>query len=265
MKYVYLCFMGTLLALIACTAVPKNPTNGASPVQIPLPPENPAATGFDAAGSDPAAVVLADAVMLAQGSRAAWDNTHYISWNFFGARTLLWDKWTGLVRIEWLKRPLKVIVDIDDNTGKVWMDGAIQTHPDTLKKYLDMGKKVWINDSYWLAMPYKLKDSGVTLKSLGQSATADGRAADLLQLTFKGVGVTPDNKYQVWVDRETHLVSQWAFFNQFTDEKPRFTNPWKDYKRYGSILLSGDRGRGEAHLNPIQVLSEVPEGTFERF
>ncbi len=46
---------------------------------------NPAADGFDMAGSDPKAVEIADQVMQAMGGRKAWDNTHYISWNFFGA------------------------------------------------------------------------------------------------------------------------------------------------------------------------------------
>jgi len=265
------CFYGLciiVLAAVSCTTAQKKVTTTAAtpPPAVPTAsaPENPAAVEFDATGSDAAAIAIADEVMRAQGGRAAWDKTRYISWNFFGSRTLLWDKWTGLVRVEWLKRPLKVVVDIDDTTGKVWLNGVEQTQQDSLKKYLDMGKKVWINDAYWLVMPFKLKDSGVTLKSLGQSPSADGLAADLLQLTFKGVGVTPDNKYHVWVDQATRLVTQWAFFNSFSDEKPRFVNPWKDYKRYGNIMLSGDRGRGEAHLNPVQVLATVPEGTFER-
>ena len=45
-------------------------------------------------------------------------------------------------------------------------------------------------------MPFKLKNSGVTLKYLGDTtATKDGKPADVLQLTFEGMGVTPDNKH----------------------------------------------------------------------
>jgi hypothetical protein len=241
------CFI--LICLLAACQTPQKstqsvPTTSAKEV-------NPAAAGFDAAGSDPAAIAIANEVMLAQGGRTAWDNTHFIAWNFFGSRKLNWDKWTGVVTVEWLKKPWKVVVDIDDTTGKVWLNGTEQTQPDTLAKYLDLGKKAWINDSYWLVMPYKLKDSGVTLKSLGKSNTEDGLSADLLQLTFKGVGVTPDNKYHVWVDQNTRLVTQWAFFTKYTDEKPAFVNPWKDYKKYGQIMLSGDRGRGK--LEGIEV------------
>ncbi len=52
---------------------------------------NPPAPGFDEAGSDPKAVDLADVVMKAMGGRKAWDNTHLITWNFFGTRRLVWD------------------------------------------------------------------------------------------------------------------------------------------------------------------------------
>jgi hypothetical protein len=225
---------------------------------------NPPAPGFNAAASDAKAIAIADEVMQAMGGRKAWDDTRCISWNFFGGRTLLWDKQAGLCRIEWLKRPQKIIVNLNGGTGKVSLGGVEQTHPDSLAKYLDIGKKVWINDSYWLVMPFKLKDSGVTLKYLGEGKTAKSEAADLLQLTFAGVGVTPDNKYHVWVDKKTRLVTQWAYFEKFTDDKPKIQNPWGDYRQYGKIMLSGERGE-RGSMQPVQVLDKVPEGVFEKF
>ena len=227
--------------------------------------ENPPASGFNAGASDTKAIAVADEVMRAMGGRKAWDDTHCISWNFFGSRTLLWDKQAGMCRIEWLKKPLKVIVNLNDGTGKVAIGGVEQTHPDSLAKYLEIGKKVWINDAYWLLMPYKLKDSGVTLKYLGEGKTETGEAADLLQLTFQKVGVTPDNKYHVWVDKKSRLVTQWAYFQKFTDEKPQFINPWTDYQRYGNIMLSGSRGKDRPGLTPIQVMDKAPAGAFEKW
>jgi hypothetical protein len=215
--------------------------------------------------SDRKAIKIAKEVMKAMGGEQAWNETHYISWNFFGSRKLFWDKWSGEVRIEWLKKNRKIIVNLQNGMGKVQLDGVEQTHPDSLAKYLQMGKEVWINDAYWLVMPFKLLDPGVTLKYLGQNKTTDGREADLLQLTYTAVGVTPDNKYKVWVDKETRLVTQWAYFEKYTDAQPKFTNRWADYKRYGNILLSGDRGREGVSLYPIEVLEQAPAGIFERF
>jgi hypothetical protein len=224
---------------------------------------NPAAEGFDATGSDAKAIAVADQVMQAMGGRQAWDDTRYITWNFFGSRQLLWDKHAGLCRVEWLKRPWKVVVNLNNGTGKVWLNGVPQNHPDTLAKYLDFGKRAWINDSYWLVMPFKLKDAGVTLKHLGTAQTEAGEAADLLQLTFAGVGVTPDNKYHIWANKKTHLVTQWAYFQKFSDEKPQLTNAWGGYKRCGKILLSAERGNRESSLHPVEVLDSVPPGAFD--
>ena len=82
-----------------------------------------------------------------------------------------------------------------------------------------------------------------------------------LQLTFEEVGDTPENKYWVMVDNDTNLVSEWSFFTRFDDESPRFTTPWADYKKYGDILLSGNRGRGQ--LTDIAVFETVPASVFE--
>ena len=90
------------------------------------------------------------------------------------------------------------------------------------------------------------------------------KVCDVLQLTFEKVGVTPDNKYKVWVDKETRLVSQWAYFEKFTDTTPKLVNAWSEYKPYGSILLSGSRGE-RGNLYPISVTETIAEGIFERW
>ena len=51
---------------------------------------NPAAEGFDAAGSDAKAITVADEVMEKMGGRANWDNTRYVTWKFFGRRMHVW-------------------------------------------------------------------------------------------------------------------------------------------------------------------------------
>ena len=47
------------------------------------------------------------------------------------------------------------------------------------------------------------------------------------ELRFTDVGVTPNNKYRVWIDRESRLVSQWAFYADAEDAEPRFIGPWQ--------------------------------------
>lgn len=221
---------------------------------------NPAAEGFNMAGSDAKAVELADEVMKAMGGRKAWDNTRYVSWNFFGSRRLTWDKWNGNVRIEGLRDGSLTLVNINTKQGKIFRNNAEITQPDSLTKYLGRGVSAWINDSYWLCMPYKLKDSGVTLKYLGEEKTDAGAAADVIQLTFEKVGDTPQNRYKVWIDKTSHLVVQWAYFQKAENEKPGFVNPWEDWTRHGNVLLSG--GRGQRKITEIKVLASLPETVF---
>ena len=224
---------------------------------------NPPGAGFNFSESDPLAMKIADDVMHAMGGRNNWDNTRYLYWNFFDSRVLLWDKFKGDVRIDFLKQDMKIILNLRSMQGKVQKNGVELVQADSVSKYIERGKSVWINDSYWLVMPYKLKDSGVTLKYLREDTTLVGQPSDVLQLTFQEVGDTPDNKYEVWVDRETKLVNQWAYFPSFADTVARFTLPWGNYQQKGNILLSDDRG--ERDLVNVQVLEITPENVFNSF
>ena len=220
---------------------------------------NPPAEGFNLAGSDAQAIAIADEVMTAMGGRQAWDGTRYICWKFFGRDALIWDKWDNRVRIDW-SNGVTGLADINTGEGRFYAEGQELTDPDTLVYFANRAKRTWINHSYWLVMPYKLKDSGVTLKYLGEDTTQLGAQADKLMLTFENVGVTPQNKYELWVDKTSRLITQWAHYGNATDPEPRFINPWADYKKYGDIMLSGDRGgRG---MEEIMVFDDLPESVF---
>lgn len=221
--------------------------------------ENPAMPGFDAAGSDPRAIDIADDVMEALGGRDAWDDTRYLTWKFFGRRTHVWNKQSGDLRYE--NDGTVVLMNLNTKTGRVWKDGQEVTDPAARKQAIHDAESAWINDSYWMFMPYKLKDTGVTLKYLGKGTTEAGETADVLELTFEDVGRTPENKYHVYVDEESRLVTQWDYYENASDPEPRFQIPWKDWTRHGEILLSASRGE-RGHEN-VAVLEDVPDAVFE--
>jgi len=223
---------------------------------------NPPADGFNSAQSDAEAVEIADQVMIAMGGRSAWDATRYLAWDFFGARKLIWDKHNGDVRIDFPDSSV-YLVNVNDGSGKVHKQGAEVTHPDSLAKELDRGKRIWINDSYWLVMPFKLKDSGVTLKYIGSDTTQAGYPSRVLELTFSEVGVTPENMYRVYVDSITHLVNQWAFYRTADQDSANFILPWSGYEKHGEILLSSSRG--ERSLSEVMVLDSLPKEVFTLF
>lgn len=248
----------TTFLLSSCTENKKT-TKAFSDI-IPVEDINPAAEGFNATDSDPKAIELADKVMLAMGGRAAYDQARYLSWNFFGSRKHVWDKHTGEVYIKNLREDYELYMNINDMEGRMVVAGLDIVNLDTLAVYLEKGKSMWINDAYWLVMPYKLKDSGVTLKYLGESKTEKGTASEKLELTFSEVGKTPNNKYHIHIDKYNYLVSQWDFFTNATDTIPRFSSPWEGYQDYGGIILSG--GRGKNSLTEIEV-SEGLKRYFE--
>lgn len=226
--------------------------------------DNPPAPGFDIEHSDPAAVELADSVMAAMGGRDNWDKTRFISWNFFGRRNLVWDKQQGDVRIESLPDSTVYLVNINDLKGRVRVKDQELTEPDSLKKMLEKAKSIWINDSYWLVMPFKLKDTGVTLKYLGEDTILTGEKCNVLELTFNNIGDTPENKYRVYVDLKDNLVKQWAYFKEASQDSASQIWPFDNYKRYGNILLSADRSDNRGPRN-VRIDEKLPREVFTEF
>lgn len=212
---------------------------------------------------DSRASSIADSVIVTMGGKENWDNTRYLKWTFFGRRTLWWNKWTGDVRIEIPAKKLLLLSNITTKTGRAFRNGVEITQNDSVAYFNDRAYKILINDSYWLAMPFKLRDPGVHLSYLGTDVDSANNGCFLLQLTFSSVGVTPENKYHIWVDRSSYLVTQWAYFEKFSDDTAAIINPWLDYQPYGTILLSGNRGRYEGNLTDISV-DVIPDEMFRK-
>lgn len=228
------------------------------------PEGNTPAPGFDMANSDPAAVELADSIMEAMGGRSNWEKTRFISWNFFGNRDLVWDKSMGRVRIESLKDSITYLVDLNTLQGRVRVKGTELNEPDSLKKMLKKAKSIWTNDSYWLVMPFKLKDTGLTIKYIGEDTMQNGDRCNVLELRFQDVGDTPQNKYRVYVDMKDNLVKQWAYYREASQDSSNFMRPWDNYQKHGNVLLSADRSDGAGPRN-VKVFETLPEKTFTEF
>lgn len=252
-------FSAITLLLFACTSKTSEKPTVETQKEI-----NPASEEFDVANSDEKAIEIADVVMENMGGRKSWDDTEIIKWNFFGARKLTWNKHSGDVKIQFGENDSNIfITNIFTHQGKIKLDGVEQTHLDSIQKYTEMAESVWINDAYWLFMPFKLKDSKTTLQYLAIDTAIGGVYSHKLQLTFSDIGDTPENKYWVYVDTTTMLVNQWSYFDTYSDSLPRFTTPWSDYKKYGNILLAGDRGK--RGITEIEVLDSLPENYFKEF
>ncbi|MBA3649565.1 MAG: hypothetical protein H0W62_13620 [Chitinophagales bacterium] len=207
---------------------------------------------------------VADSVMIALGGKQNWEKVHYLKWNFFGRRTIYWDKWTGDVRIEISGKKLVILTNINSKKGHVFRNTSELMQPDSNAYFMDRGYKIWANDSYWLLMPFKLKDPGVNISYVGTSRDTLNNDCYVMEVTFNKVGVTPENMYHIYVDRKNYLVTQWEYFEKSSEQKPDIKTPWWNYERHGNILLSGDRGP-DGKITDIEVMDRVRTDLFSRF
>ncbi len=199
--------------------------------------------------SDPKAMAVADKVMEALGGSDAWNATRYLRFDFAvdrAGKTLVrrahtWDKWTGRYRLEATTRegdPYVVLLNINTKDGDAWLKGA-KLEGEEEKKLLEQGYGVWVNDTYWLLMPFKMKDPGVFLSLDGVEKKGD-EAWDKVRLTFDNVGLTPKDKYWAYVNRKTGLVDRWDYVLK-GESKPPTSFAWKNWKKHGKVMLADDR------------------------
>jgi len=227
--------------------------------------DNPPMEGFNSEASDARAIEIADHVMRSLGGRTNWDQTRYLTWTFVNGDDHVWDKWTGWSR--WQRDSIVVLMNINSMEGQAWIHGQEITTDAQQQNLLISAHRNWANSSYWLLMPFKLKDTGVTLRYGGEEEMEDGQVNEILFLSFENVGYTPDNGYKVYVDQETMLVSSWAYYQNVSDEEPRLVRPWQNWQQYGNIMLSDLRGvtdNGDPWgFTNVGVYAELPETVFQ--
>lgn len=226
----------------------------------------------DAPGGDPRALEVADRLLEALGGAEAWESTRYIEFRFFDRRDHVWDRWTGRHRVEGQTRKGQAYVVLHDvhdegqGEGRAFLAGE-EVDGEQRADLLKLAYQTWVNDTYWLLMPYKLHDPGVYLRYEGEEQL-DGETYDVLRLSFEGVGLTPGDRYWAYVNRDTGLMDRWAFHleGMGPDDDPSQWL-WLGWDRHGEILLAPTRRQvggeeRELSLAPIQVHDEVPERVF---
>jgi len=233
---------------------------------------------------DARAAALVDEMMKAMGGPEAWERARYLRFDWVVERESqqvayvrhLWDRYQGRYRVEWTTREgvkLAVLFNVNTRSGRVRVNGEPARDEDE-QKYLDQAYGRFINDSYWLLMPWKLKDPGVKLEYAGE-AEVDGQKYDLLHVSFEQVGLTPGDNYWAYVNRRTHLMERWAYFLQGEREKQGVPSlekatpwEWRDWGDVGGGLrLAREKTRVGARIYfpLVKVLPSVEPGVFESF
>jgi hypothetical protein len=228
----------------------------------------PTPTPADAASAPPpvALATRADSIAYraveASGGFAAWEALPALRFEFgieregqqrVAARHY-WNKSHNRYRVEW------------PGGGDTTYVALFSPWPDDVRTFADgqpleggaaeaaaaTARRRTINDTYWLLAPLKLFDPGVSRAYAPDSSDA---TTDAIRLSFDGVGLTPGDRYWLFIDRETGELRRWTFLLE-GDEAPRSFR-WTAYQTLpgpgGPVYLSA---RKEATAAPVAILTD---------
>jgi len=138
--------------------------------------------------------------MLKSIHKEAWDNTHWVTWSYKGARDFIWDRKRNYLKVDWKKN--QVWLDLNDlKNSKVKVNG-ISTDGEEASPLIDKAWVYFCNDSFWLNAPAKIMDDG-TKRSL---VKLEGEKQGLL-VTYSSGGVTPGDSYLWILDKNARPLS----------------------------------------------------------
>lgn len=228
------------------------------------------ATRAAAQSSDPKAVELAKSVMQAMGGEDAWKKIHFVRYDFIVSmggqtranRSHLWDKWSGRYRFESKTKDGKsqvVLFNVNDQRGDVYVDGA-RIEGDDAAAALKGAHSAFINDMYWLAMPWKWLDPGVNLKYAGPSEH-DAQKCEMVELSFNNVGLTPGDRYKAYVAEGSKLMTYWEYTLQGGNQ-----GAWNwQYGTHNGVKLASNHTNAEGasiNMGTVAVFDKVEDAFF---
>jgi hypothetical protein len=221
---------------------------------------------MEAAGPvDPKAQEIAHSMVAAMGGQDAWNAARFVRYDFrvnAGGKTVadrahLWDKHTGRYRLEGGGQI--VLFNTATQQGSVFKDGK-KLEGAAATAAIKQAYGSFINDFYWLAMPWKWTDSGVHLRYLGKRKNA-GKDFDVVQLTFDHVGLTPGDRYEAFVSPQSHLMEHWDYTLQSGNKG---SWDWEYTTTEGLKLASSHKSADGKSINMgnPRILQSVDEAYF---
>jgi hypothetical protein len=255
LRFLVLAALALAVGAPAATGAPAanaKPAAKASPAATPAPVVNAAPAAVPPPcdidrESEPIVRALNDAM----GGQKTWDNLPCFRFDFVVVRdgkeaarfSHWWDKWHGRCRVEGKDdhgKMVTAIFGLADKKGTVFVDGIGESDPVKVAAAIQNGYERWVNDTYWVMMPFKLHDNGVRIRYSRPERTLQAKY-DVLEVTFvPGTGLTSDDHYWLYVNRSTHLIDKWEFV--LTGQKPPPSgSTWEGWTNIGPIKLSLER------------------------
>jgi len=224
----------------------------------------PAENGFDRSKSDPKALQVVDEMWESLGGKDNWQKIRFLSYHWIvevngeirSDYRHDWDRYTNDYRVEGTSRDgqhFVAIFNTQTKAGDVFVDGTRVIEDSTKSKWIERAYGRYINDSYWLIMPYKLNDPGVVLNYEGEKEV-DSQVYDVVRVTFEGVGLTPEDTYWAYIGKTDRLMHKWEYLLQ---DQEAGTEPsgswWKEWQTFGNIKLAMSK---EFEGRPVRIYFE---------
>ena len=225
--------------------------------------------------SDPRAVALAQRLLAALGGETAWSAARcwYFTYTVGDVRgeklrrKHYWDRTTGQHRMEGLdrrQRPYLLIHTVGHSAGALAVrGGAPVTDTAEVRSLARTADSLWVNDSTWLLLPFKLRDPGARL-AYGGTKNEAAKTWDVIEVAFDPLPLAPRGRYQLYLERTTGMLERTALVDAAGISTA--TYEWLGWRIFGGVLLAGERravGTGTAILFPqLAVLDAFPAGTF---
>ena len=112
----------------------------------------------------------------------------------------------------------------------------------------------WTNDSYWLLAPLKIRDKGVKVEA-GGPKDLNGASVETINLSFESVGLTPTDRYVIYVDPQTKMPKAWDYIPA---SGTGLQATWEKFQNFGGLNLATEHNfNGKAiKLTDIKVTSQ---------
>jgi hypothetical protein len=209
---------------------------------------------------------VARSMMKAMGGQDAWNRARFIRFDFIVtvngrdliSRAHLWDKQTGRYRIEDKaadgESGVVIFSSIARQQGCAYVAGR-KLEGAAAARALKAAYASYLNDVYWLAMPWKWLDPGVHLKYLGRKERG-GQTFDVVELTFARPAPNAGDRYEAYVSTRSHLMERWEYVLH-SGEKGAWD--WQ-YAATGGIKLARNHTNGAGAsigMGDVRVLNHV--------
>lgn len=160
------------------------------------------------------------------GGPEVWARIPYLTFEFggrvqddtsrAGMRRHWWNRQTGAYRYEVHQADtlVTVLFNVNTKTGQAYQNG--QPVADSLNApWIERAYSAHINDVYWLLAPTKWFDPGV--QRVYEPDSSDSRL-EVFRVSFGEVGLTPGDRYWIYVDTKQERVEGWKFILQHQDQ-----------------------------------------------